>query len=233
MKPVSSVDFTPQDPWTIPLFIGGAVFTVEGIAMILPIENRTRHPRDYTGPFGMVALATSTNVLLNLATGFYGYLAFGNSVSGNILVSLPSMWVYRLVSIMYATMVFLTFNLQLYQPAESIYAWLRRRVPSDFVEHHGNVATRTALVVLTFLFAALVPRVDLMMSLIGAFCAAFLVFVLPIVSELLLLHGEPGGVTWPIWVKDVFILMFGVTAFLTGTYTSVKDIGLALGKSAE
>ncbi|KAK3756780.1 hypothetical protein RRG08_066807, partial [Elysia crispata] len=281
MKPVSEVDLTPQDPWTILLFIGGAKLNVEWITMILPIENRTRHPKDYTGPFGMVALATATNVIVNLTVGFYGYLAFGNEASGNILVSLPGMWgisasvhhqsvlfstqgyigvyrlvsitkvfyspprgisasvhqqsvlfstqgVYRLVSIMYAAMVFLTFNLQLYQPAEAIYAWLRKSVESDFVLIHGNLATRTALVILTFLFAALVPRVDLMMSLIGAFCAGFLVFVLPIVSELLLLHGGPDGVSWTTWVKDVLILLFGVTAFLTGTYTSVRDIVVAL-----
>ncbi|GFR75901.1 proton-coupled amino acid transporter 1 [Elysia marginata] len=224
MKPVSSVSLTPQDPWTIPLFIGGAVFTVEGIAMILPIENRTRHPKDYTGPFGMVALATATNVLVNLATGFYGYLAFGDEASGNILVSLPNMWLYRLVSIMYASMVFLTFNLQLYQPAEAIYAWLIQKVKSEFVHKYGNIATRTVLVILTFLFAVLVPRVDLMMALIGAFCAGFLVFILPIISELLLLHSEPGGIGWVTWVKDILILLFGVLAFVTGTYTSLRDI---------
>ncbi|GFN86156.1 proton-coupled amino acid transporter 4-like [Plakobranchus ocellatus] len=228
MLPVSSIHLVPPNPWTFPLFIGGAVFTVEGIAMILPIENRASRPQDYTGSFGIIAMATATNVLLNLTTGFYGYLAFGDEATGNILVSLPDMWWYRVISITYASVVFLTFNLQLYQPAEAIYAMLLQRFHTDFVVTFGNVGIRSAIVILTFLFAALIPAVELMMSLVGAFTAAFLVFILPIVCELILLRGEPGGISWFTWSKDIILLVFGVAAFVMGSYTSLRDIVLRL-----
>ena len=76
----------------------------------------------------------------------------------------------------------------------------------------------------TVLFAALIPNMELLMSLVGSFATGVLVFVFPPLSEMCVMSDQPGGLTTAVKIKDLVIFSFGVLAFLTGTYSSIKDI---------
>ncbi|XP_035825457.1 proton-coupled amino acid transporter 1 [Aplysia californica] len=227
LQPISQFPLVTPDPWTIPLFVGASVFTVEGIPMILPLENKTKRPQDYGGICGLITMATTCNICLNVMVGFYGYLSVGDHVTGNILVSLPEKGFYDAVSIVYSVAVFLTYTLQLYLPAEVMATSIKARVKATWIQNNANWMSRTFIVVASYLFAALIPKMELMMSLIGAFSTVVLVFIFPPVAELLVLANEPSGVPCHILVKDVAIFVFGGIAFVMGTYTSLRDIILS------
>ena len=72
--------------------------------------------------------------------------------------------------------------------------------------------------------AAMVPHLDLLISLIGAFASCALALMLPPTIELLTLSVEQGQLPWWKVLKDILIIVFGLIGFITGTWTSLQEI---------
>ena len=68
-------------------------------------------------------------------------------------------------------------------------------------------------------FSVLVPHLDLLISLVGAFASSFLAFIFPPFIELVTFDSNK----WT-WMKNVTIILIGFVGFLTGTYASMKEI---------
>ena len=81
-------------PWVaesvrLPLFFGTAIFAIEGISVVLPIENQMKYPKDMLGWNGVLSTSMSLVVALYVGMGFYGYLKFGEGIAGSISLNLP------------------------------------------------------------------------------------------------------------------------------------------------
>ena len=72
--------------------------------------------------------------------------------------------------------------------------------------------------------AAMVPHLDLLISLIGAFASCALALMLPPIIELLTLSVEQGQLPWWKVLKDILIIVFGLIGFIIGTWTSLQEI---------
>ncbi len=81
----------------------------------------------------------------------------------------------------------------------------------------------------TVVLAALIPQLDLFISLIGALCSSFLALIFPPMLELII-HGPEA--TRLMVVKDVLIISFGLIVFATGTYASVASLTSQFSQSA-
>lgn len=55
----------------------------------MPIENRMSHPEDFGGHTGVLNLGMVIVTCLYTATGFYGYLKFGDDALGSVTLNLP------------------------------------------------------------------------------------------------------------------------------------------------
>lgn len=73
----------------LPLFFGTAIFAIEGISVVLPIENQMKSPKDMLGWNGVLNTSMGLVVGLYVAMGFYGYLKFGENIKGSITLNLP------------------------------------------------------------------------------------------------------------------------------------------------
>ena len=74
----------------LPLFFGTAMFTFEGIGVVLPIENQMKTPKDMRGWNGVLNIAMVMVTSLYMAVGVFGYLKYGENVLGSITLNLPS-----------------------------------------------------------------------------------------------------------------------------------------------
>ena len=74
----------------LPLFFGIAIYAFEGIAVVLPIENRMRTKADFRGLSGVLNTGMVFVTVLYACIGFYGYLCFGSTIEGSITLNLPT-----------------------------------------------------------------------------------------------------------------------------------------------
>lgn len=71
----------------LPLFFGTAIFAFEGIAVVLPLENNMATPKDFLGFNGVLNTGMVLMTSGYLASGFFGYLKYGENTASTILLN--------------------------------------------------------------------------------------------------------------------------------------------------
>lgn len=88
LPPVSSrpaiVDVTE---W--PMFFGTAIFALEGIGVVMPLENNMKTPTHFIGCPGVLNFGMSFVVVMYGLSGFLGYLRYGPDTKASISLNLP------------------------------------------------------------------------------------------------------------------------------------------------
>lgn len=77
---------------------------------------------------------------------------------------------------------------------------------------------------ITVFIAAALPNIGPFVTLIGAVCLSTLGMMFPAVIELVTFYEKPGygRFNWILW-KNIFLILFGVVGFITGTYVSIEE----------
>ncbi|XP_076335122.1 proton-coupled amino acid transporter 2-like isoform X2 [Tachypleus tridentatus] len=219
---------------TLPLYFGTAMYAFEGIGIVLPIENEMRTPKAFGGWTGVLNTGMVIVACIYTAMGFFGFLKFGSSVEGSITLSLPVEPLYDVVRIMFSTAIFLSYALQFYVPVQFIWPYIQKKGElskrlSSTQEKILEYALRAALVTITFVLAAAIPKLDLFISLVGALASSSLALVIPPMLEIIVyMDSTMSKMRWIIIIiKNCLITLFGLAGFVTGTYVSIDSIRVA------
>ena len=216
---------------TLPLFFGTAIYAFEGIGTVLPIKKGMKQPSLFGGWIGVLNTAMVVVACLYIGMGFFGFLKYGNHVKGNIAFNLPEGGINTTVKLLFAIAIFMSYPLQMFVPVSMI--WPKIVQKFDLVEGSEKYELiecgfRILMVTATFFAAAVVPKLDLFISLVGAFCSSCLAWIFPPLFHTLTFwdsQEEMSRLRFVSYVtKNSLIAVFGMIGFATGTYCSLRDV---------
>ena len=169
--------FNPRD-WT--LFIGTAIFTFEGVGLIIPVQESMKRPAQFSSVLaGVMILIT----LVYVSMGTLSYAAYGSSTRTVVILNLPQDDKFvNAVQFLYSLAILLSTPLQLF-PAIKITEnelFARSGKYNPYIKWQKNVF-RFLLVMLCSLIAWVgAGDLDKFVALIGSFACIPLVYVYPV-----------------------------------------------------
>ncbi|VDM56791.1 unnamed protein product [Angiostrongylus costaricensis] len=207
---------------TLPLFFGTVMFAFEGVAVVLPIESQMDEPLHFVTNNGVLNTSCLLVLIVYMTVGFFGYLRFGSDVKDTLTLNLPQTNFYQTIKLMFVACILVSYPLQFYVPMERVEKWIKRKVA---VQRQENLiyGIRLLGVLCTCVVAELIPHLALFISLVGSVAGTSLTLVFPPIIELLCCYSKNSLTPW-IWIRNIFLMMFAVVGFASGTYTSMLQI---------
>ncbi|CAD5120431.1 DgyrCDS9000 [Dimorphilus gyrociliatus] len=223
-------DYPAFESWsTLPLFFGLAIYAFEGIGLVMPIENKMKYKHRFNAWNGVLNTGMFIVTALYTAVGFFGFLKVGKKVKGSITLNLPSnQWQYNCIQILIALAIFLSYGLQFLVPINIIWPYFRKKLEkrnySRLKLRWCRYLFKTIVVLSTFVAAAVLPQLNLLISLIGAFSSSSIALIFPpIVDCIVNWPNDLGYFRWKL-IKNILIIAFGLFGFAVGTATTLEEI---------
>nr|XP_015307645.1 PREDICTED: proton-coupled amino acid transporter 2 isoform X3 [Macaca fascicularis]XP_028705680.1 proton-coupled amino acid transporter 2 isoform X3 [Macaca mulatta] len=194
------------------------VIITQYITQVLPLENKMKNARHFPA---ILSLGMSIVTSLYISIGTLGYLRFGDDIKASISLNLPNCWLYQSVKLLYIAGILCTYALQFYVPAEIIIPFAISRVSTRWALPL-DLSIRLAMVCLTCLLAVLIPRLDLVISLVGSVSSSALALIIPPLLEVSTFYSE--GMSPLTIFKDALISILGFVGFVVGTYQALDEL---------
>ncbi|KAH8421021.1 hypothetical protein KR222_003998, partial [Zaprionus bogoriensis] len=208
----------------IPLFFATVIFAMEGIGVVMPVENSMRKPQQFLGCPGVLNTAMITVVALYAVIGFFGYVRFGDGVRGSITLNLPDgNWMGDTAKLLMAVAILFTYGLQFYVPNEVLW----RKIGHKFSPEKHNITQillRTGIILVSGGIAAGIPNLEPFISLVGAVFFSLLgIFVPSFVETVYLWPDNLGWCKWKL-IKNILLGIFSMLALVAGAAASIDEM---------
>ncbi|XP_066595895.1 proton-coupled amino acid transporter-like protein CG1139 [Prorops nasuta] len=210
-----------------PLYFGTVLFALEAIGVIMPLENEMKTPKHFISPFGILNIGMGTIVFLYAGMGFFGYICYGSEIHDSITLNLPDKDVLsKVVQILLAIAIFFTHTIQCYVAIDI--SWNDYISPMLEKNSHRllwEYVVRTVIVIITTLLAIAVPKLELFISLFGAFCLSALGIAFPAIIQLCTFWNTVTRTERNLMLaKNLSLILFGLLGLVVGTYTSLHEM---------
>ncbi|KAL4906530.1 hypothetical protein BDW74DRAFT_133987 [Aspergillus multicolor] len=206
------------NPSTWTLFIGTAIFTYEGVGLIIPIQESMKHPKQFTGVLaGVMVIIT----IIFLAAGAVSYAAYGPATKTVILLNLPQDdKLVNAVQFLYSLAILLSTPLQLF-PAIRIMEnelFTRSGKYNPGIKWKKNGFRFFLVMICAFIAWGGAEDLDKFVSLVGSFACVPLIYVYPP-----LLHYKACARTTGQKLADIALTVFGVVSCIYTTALTINN----------
>uniref|UniRef100_A0A7E4W090 Aa_trans domain-containing protein n=1 Tax=Panagrellus redivivus TaxID=6233 RepID=A0A7E4W090_PANRE len=164
------------------VFIGMSMYAFEGQTMILPVENKLATPEDFLSTFGVLPTTMSLCTVFMVALGFYGYTAFGDKIAPTITTNVPKLGLYSGVNLCLMLQSMLGHSIAMYVVFDMFFNGFQRKFLMRFPNVSKSVIDkgfRIFWVMLTYLMAVLIPKLEIMIPLVGVTSGTLCALVYP------------------------------------------------------
>lgn len=208
----------------IPLFFATVIFAMEGIGVVMPVENSMKKPQHFLGCPGVLNTAMITVVSLYAIIGFFGYVRYGHCVRGSITLNLQAgAPLADAAKLLMALAILFTYGLQFYVPNDILW----RKISHRFDEKNHNISQiclRTGIILISGGIAAAIPDLEPFISLVGAVFFSLLgIFVPSFVETVYLWPDRLGFCKWRL-VKNTILCICSILALVLGATVSINSI---------
>ncbi|XP_053961907.1 proton-coupled amino acid transporter-like protein pathetic [Anastrepha ludens] len=208
----------------IPLFFATVIFAMEGIGVVMPVENAMKKPQQFLGCPGVLNIAMIIVVTLYAAIGFLGYARYGSDVQASITLNLKEGEALAdTAKLLMAVAILFTFGLQFFIPNEILW----RHIKHKFNERHHNIIQillRTGIILIAVGVSVAIPQLGPFISLVGAVFFSLLGIFVPSVCETVYLWPDRLGCCRWILYKNIVLSLCAILALIAGSTTSIMEI---------
>ncbi|XP_028163880.1 proton-coupled amino acid transporter-like protein pathetic [Ostrinia furnacalis] len=211
------------DPARFPAFLSTVIFAMEGIGVVMPVENAMKKPQHFLGCPSVLVIAMTAIMLLYGSLGLFGYFKYGDVLRGSITLNLPvDDWPAICAKCFIALSILFTYPLHFFVVIDII-----TRCTKPYIkEEHQNiiqVIARTAIVIFCGGIGIALPMLEQIINLVGALFYSILGLIIPGVIETVFLWENLGKYNWILW-KNICIVLFGLLALVSGCTVTIMDI---------
>ena len=171
------VNFNQKD-WT--LFIGTAIFTFEGIGLIIPIQESMKRPSKFPPVLGLVMIIIT---VIFVSMGALSYAAYGSNTKTVVILNLPQDDKFvNGVQFLYSMAILLSTPLQIF-PAIRITEtelFTRSGKYNPWIKWQKNVFRFVVVMLCAAIAWGGAGDLDKFVSLVGAFACVPLVYIYPV-----------------------------------------------------
>lgn len=173
-------DIKAFNPSTWTLFIGTAIFTYEGIGLIIPIQESMKRPQQFAGVLAGVMVVIT---LIFLGAGALSYAAYGSATKTVVILNLPQDDKFvNVVQFLYSLAILLSTPLQLF-PAIRIMEnelFTRSGKYNPGIKWKKNCFRFVLVMICAFVAWGGAEDLDKFVSLVGSFACVPLIYVYPV-----------------------------------------------------
>jgi proton-coupled amino acid transporter len=171
------VNFNPND-WT--LFIGTAIFTFEGIGLIIPIQESMKNPKKFPPVLGFVMVIIT---VVFVSMGALSYAAYGSKTETVVILNLPQDdKLVNGVQFLYSLAILLSTPLQIF-PAIRITEnelFTRSGKYNPYIKWQKNVFRFFVVMLCAGIAWFGANDLDKFVSIVGSFACVPLVYIYPV-----------------------------------------------------
>lgn len=208
------VNFNNKD-WT--LFIGTAIFTFEGIGLIIPIQETMKHPHKFPKVLGGVMVIIT---IIFVSMGALSYAAYGSETKTVIILNLPQDDKFvNGVQFLYSLAILLSTPLQLFPAIRIMETGLfpRSGKNNPSVKWQKNAFRFVTVFVTALISWGGADDLDKFVALIGSFACIPLVYIYPP-----LLHMRAHNTSNMMKAADIGLCTFGFAVMAYTTALTIK-----------
>ncbi|KAG6615268.1 Vacuolar amino acid transporter [Phytophthora cinnamomi] len=214
--PAKDVELFNQQDY--PVFIGTSIFTFEGIGLVLPTQSSLNQSRQKRFPRLLSWTVVGLLVFYSFFAGI-NYITFGSSIAPMVTSSLPRNGWSSSVQFGYSFAQLLSYPLFLFPAVkimEEMLGFPRRASGQKVAKNCFRAVAVLATVCIAYFGQG---RLDLFVSIVGAFCCVPLSLVYPPLFHLKL---NPNA-SWMDKIVDTFVITVGLLTFFYVTYSNLQS----------
>ncbi|KAG0226244.1 neutral amino acid transporter [Actinomortierella wolfii] len=202
------------------LFIGTAVFSYEGIGLVIPITESMAEPEKFPR---VLAMTIAVVTLFFMSVGALGYLAFGSNTQTIVILNLPvtSAWTIT-IQILYSLAIILSVPLMLSPACKIIEHGIfgdRSGGQSMKIKMSKNVLRSLLITACAFIsFGVGAASLDKFVSFVGSVACVPLCFIFPA-----MFHYKVCAKTMRAKIADLTLGAFGLLAMVFTLYITIKS----------
>ncbi|VVC91657.1 unnamed protein product [Leptidea sinapis] len=208
------------------------IFAMEGIGLVMPVENAMKKPQHFLGCPSVLVVAMSAIVFFYSTLGLFGYFRYGDLARGSITLNLPiDDWPAVCAKIFIALSIFFTYPLQFYVVFD-IFKRYTDPYLKDNCKNITDIGGRIVGVCLCVAIGIALPLLEQIINLVGACFYSILGLIIPGIVETVFRYNNLGKFKW-VLIKNIIIVAFGLTSLISGCTVTVLDIIAILNKRTE
>ncbi|XP_045521364.1 proton-coupled amino acid transporter-like protein pathetic isoform X1 [Pieris brassicae] len=211
------------DPARLPAFMSTVIFAMEGIGLVMPVENAMKKPQNFLGCPSVLVVAMSAIVFFYSTLGLFGYFRYGDLARGSITLNLPiDDWLAICAKVFIALSIFFTYPLQFYVVFDIFKRYTDRHV-KDNCRNFIDIGGRVIGVCFCVGIGVALPLLEQIINLVGACFYSILGLIIPGIVETVFRWEDLGFLKW-VLLKNIFIVAFGFTCLISGCTVTIMDI---------